>query len=715
MKSKEKSELGTRILLAMNVLCGLALVLWLGFWLWHDRSAAGAPQSIQAPLPISMSRRAKAYLDLFDSELEQTEKDARIMASLVNNVFSNPESYRLPPQPGEYDHDDLLGLYGPTKNDGNATLLLSAAVTLSPEILHDFRLAEYLSPTFKSLIDAHSQYRSITLFTTDSLICSFPWFDYHLRVKEGLLRPDFKVTDFPYVAKAAPDQNPKGRAIWTLPSGAGSASHRVAYCSVPSYVNELYKGVVAIEFSLDQAISPLMERAQEPDELALILDGQGLILGMNSPLQIRFLQHGGGSVPGDLKGFLQRAPADIQPVLKKIASQDDALVWEAGWALKGFPVTRIPVRLLLLRPVTSATTSATLTGWNSQSLRLLCGMGLMLSLILINAVWIYRSRMRMESASRQLGQAFSALASLDLESASIPNPQGIWRDLLNEFNDSLQAIQKGLSTLPLDKSRRPPLEGDPVPISAHIEAVSQKARILGVFSADDSMESALQKLSESLREIFSTTSSGVLFPFADDQCFKGQIFGRALSNGSPRVLTAEIGQSSPLGSLLREQEYLIINTQEALPQNEQWLKAGEIKNLFLQSLSDQQQKKVGVLVLANKDSDFGPWDQERVGILQDAVSKVLTNLLQCEGYRKVDSLRRQYCRELFGLLEDPLNHIKAEVQSIFSRLGKLTPYYKEHCEQILFEVGRLYEIAHEASSLEGFSQDSRRDKGFPDS
>ncbi len=715
MRSKEKSDLGTRILLALNLLCGLALALWLGFWLRHDRSTAGAPQSIQASLSITLSQRVQAYLNLLEGELEQTEKDARIMAALVTNVFSNPESYRLAPQPGEYDHDSLLGVYGSTKNDGNATLLLSAAVTLSPEILHDFRLAEYLSPTFKSLVDAHSQYRSVTLYTTDSLLCSLPWFDYRLRVKEGLLRPDFKVSDFPYFTKAALNQNPQGRPIWTLPSGAGNGPHKVAYCSVPSFVNELFKGVVVVEFSFDQAVSPLMEKAQEPGELALLLDSQGLILGMNPPLQARFHQRGEGSVPGDLKGFLQRAPFDIQPVLNKIASQADALVWEAGWALKVIPVTRLPVRFLLLRPVTIAATSASYTGWDAQSFRLLGGILLMLALVLINATWIYRSRKRMESASRQLGQAFSALASLDLQSASIPNPQGIWRDLLNEFNDSLQAIQKGLSTLPLEKIRQPPLEEDVATASANLEAVSQKARILGSFSADDSMESTLHKLSGSLREVFSTTSSGVLFPSADDPCFKGQIFCLALSNGAPQVLPAEIGQSSSLGSLLREQEYLIINSQEALPQDEQWLKAGDIKNLFLLFLSDQQQKKLGVLVLANKDSDFGPWDQERVGILQEVVSKVLTNLLQCEGYRQIDSLRRQYCQELFGLLEDPLNRIKAEVQSIFSRLGKLTPYYKEHCEQILFEVGRLYEIAHEASSLEGFSQKSQRDRSFPNS
>ena len=135
---------------------------------------------------------------------------------------------------------------------------------------------------------------------------------------------------------------------------------------------------------------------------------------MNAPLQARFRQQAERSVPFDLKGVLQRAPADIQPVLDKVGSQANAIAWEAGWIAKVTPMTRLPFRFLLLHPEPNAATSASYTVWGAQSFRLLGGMLVLLTLVLINATWIYRSRKRMECASRQLGQAFSALASLDL-------------------------------------------------------------------------------------------------------------------------------------------------------------------------------------------------------------------------------------------------------------------------------------------------------------
>jgi hypothetical protein len=54
--------------------------------------------------------------------------------------------------------------------------------------------------------------------------------------------------------------------------------------------------------------------------------------------------------------------------------------------------------------------------------------------------------------------------------------------------------------------------------------------------------------------------------------------------------------------------------------------------------------------------------------------------------------------ELTKAVEAPLDRIRTEVQSIYARLGKLTPYYKQHCETILFEVGKLYEMLREARS-----------------
>ena len=66
----------------------------------------------------------------------------------------------------------------------------------------------------------------------------------------------------------------------------------------------------------------------------------------------------------------------------------------------------------------------------------------------------------------------------------------------------------------------------------------------------------------------------------------------------------------------------------------------------------------------------------------------------------MNQLRREYSVELAKAVEAPLNRIRTEVQSIYTRLGRLTPYYKHHCETILFETGKLYEMLKEIREAE---------------
>jgi exonuclease VII small subunit len=111
-------------------------------------------------------------------------------------------------------------------------------------------------------------------------------------------------------------------------------------------------------------------------------------------------------------------------------------------------------------------------------------------------------------------------------------------------------------------------------------------------------------------------------------------------------------------------------------------------------------KLLGAALLAGKSEGFSQEDQRLMGELQPTISTVLKNLYQYEGLRKVSLLRSEYCMELSRAVESTLDRIREEVQSIYSRLGKLTPYYKQHCETILFEVGKLYEIIQEAREME---------------
>jgi hypothetical protein len=76
------------------------------------------------------------------------------------------------------------------------------------------------------------------------------------------------------------------------------------------------------------------------------------------------------------------------------------------------------------------------------------------------------------------------------------------------------------------------------------------------------------------------------------------------------------------------------------------------------------------------------------------------NIYQCDGLSKLNQLRREYCFELAKAVEAPLRPDSNRSPGHLRSLGKLTPYYKQHCETILFEVGKLYEMLREARETE---------------
>jgi len=112
------------------------------------------------------------------------------------------------------------------------------------------------------------------------------------------------------------------------------------------------------------------------------------------------------------------------------------------------------------------------------------------------------------------------------------------------------------------------------------------------------------------------------------------------------------------------------------------------------------QRLVGAVVLSEKTSGIANEDEAFLGALQPVLSRTIQNIHQCDRLAKLNQLRREYCVELAKAIGTPLDRIRTEVLSIYARLGKLTPYYKHHCETILFEVGKLYEMLLEASEIE---------------
>jgi hypothetical protein len=175
--------------------------------------------------------------------------------------------------------------------------------------------------------------------------------------------------------------------------------------------------------------------------------------------------------------------------------------------------------------------------------------------------------------------------------------------------------------------------------------------------------------------------------------------GHGVPNDILETLRSGLREGGIFGRVLTSQQVFYANSFTGTPTESDVVTRLILRNILICPLVDQQ-VTFALLILGDKTGDFNGQDQNHIAALQEPISRVIKDLLQCEGYRKTDLLRREYGTELTKAIEIPLNRIRGEVQSVYSRLGKLTPYYKQHCETILFEVGRLYEIAREAGEMD---------------
>ena len=219
----------SRLLLGANVvLAAFLLVGVTGMFLGRGRSR-GAGE----PLSEVFAKQAQSAAGVLRFELERLRQETRAAAELATHIFSNPESYRLAAQPGEYDYDQVTTLYGSVRNDGTSVVFLSAASVLNPEILREIRLSEYLNPIFKTSASLNPLGRSIALYTTDGLVRSYPWFDFKSRIASGALKRSFSVTELPFFAKAMSARNPLKEGVWELVNGGSQSGETQLACAAP--------------------------------------------------------------------------------------------------------------------------------------------------------------------------------------------------------------------------------------------------------------------------------------------------------------------------------------------------------------------------------------------------------------------------------------------------------------------------------------------------
>ncbi|MEW5979060.1 MAG: hypothetical protein AB1898_24970 [Acidobacteriota bacterium] len=697
-----------RLLLVINSLLALLLLAWAASGFREREVQPRVPSPTEGEPLVPEHRELEALLGAIRQAAERVQDETRIVAELASHIFSNPESYRLAAQPGEYDFDQATGVYGSTRNDGNSAVVVSGATPLSPELLREIRLSEYLNPLVKNLAAQRPDYLQITLCTRDSVIRSFPWFDFKQRLAGGFLNKDFKAADFPYFSKAQKASDK--RAVWSASNQA-----QAAVCSAPVTESGEFKGAVAIQWDFGRSLAALDGPAADP--ILLLADENDEVL-LVSPRLASLFPRNRPSTPITFRNLTLPEEPGIQQALAQVRRSHEFRQSVADYYLQAVSVPHSSLRAVGVIPSPRVGSSAGPQKSNGPTLPGRFG-GLLLGLaavaLLVSAVGVQRLSRGALQADEQLSKAVAEMGALDWEAARIRAQDSIFQRTFVEWNSSLAKLRSRFEELEtrLNNSEKGQDAG-PSELQGSqraLELVQSRLELLSVFRANQPRSAVLSALTASLARTFGAERCWVLFPTGPNGELQSQCPGHGVEDDSLRKWTVPADQVRSGVPGLGEGRGSFCNEP---PGFATWgwetFRESTFRNCFAGPLLEGN-TLAGLVLLADREQSFTEVDVTRFEDLREVLAIVLKNMLHSEGLHKVDALRRQYCLELSRAVEAPLNLIRSEVQAIYSRLGKLTPYFKEHCEVILFEVGRLYEIAREASDQE---KDSGSDGSLPE-
>jgi len=674
-----------RLILWANLIIGAVLLLGLATLLLPNYESKAPGQELE-----SSAQQAQSVMGLLTSELDRVRGETRAAAELATHIFTNPESYRLAAQPGEYDYDQATGLYGSARNDGSSVVFLSTASALNPEILREIRLSEYLNPVFRTSAGLNPLNRSITLYTTDGLVRSYPWFDFKSRVVSGALKRNFSVTELSFFPRAMPSRNPSKEGVWAA-HGSQNGEVRLV-CAAPFLAGDSFRGVIAIEVDSEKLAAQLFRNLEPRETLGLLLAEGERVLGTSRKSDAgRQLN---GLLPGVLKDLKVPGLAELEPLLKRLAQDDGFAGSQAGFRVGVAMAPGLPVKPVLIvpedavarlqRPVQKARVSLI---W------MLIGVGLACGLLLVDAKWIGEMRHDLQESEKKLSDYFTALSDLNLHSALIATPQGMLSAVYPRLDEGMISSQKALEAGPMapasDETSALAEEVDRDPTQIELQSTLFQA-----FDAHDSAGRNLNRLAAALRAAFEVQR--VSFWSYSESALRILPLDDSSSTERPKIEWKQ----GPLFVALNGSQTVVSSNSLVLDAEEQQVLCSAIQGNYLAAPLWDAERLLGVVVLSDKPSGISLDDETRLEALQVILAKVVQNIYQCDRLAKLNRLRREYCLEFVKAVEAPLDRIRAEVQTIYARLGKLTPYYKQHCETILFEVGKLYEIMREAQEGE---------------
>ena len=668
--------------------------------------------------------QANSVAALFSLKLEKTRQDTKILADLATDIFSHPESYRLSAQPGEYDYDEKIGIYGSVRNDGTSVAFLSTLTPLTPNLLKEVRLSEYLNPMFQTLLRQNPDYGRLSLITVDSFQRSFPWFNFKEQIRSGRMKKDYQSSNRSIFAKANPANDPLRDVVWEVIAADFPERGNRVLCAAPFFAGDPFHGIIVTEVNPVSLAKECFLASDFRDRQALILGNGDRVLGISPLIEQSVIQASSDGTPEFLKDLKLRNFSKLKSILSGLPMKEGYSGRLAEDYLQVLPLGPIPARLVAL--VTPGEVIDISAGespglfWSRQRWATWIAViaGLMLSL---NSLWIFNHRKKPEKTSGDEGDApWPPPESMERFDEFNSEGRGKPGEDASPFDEEEQSLVIGedhptelLDECIPDSAERP--DDDPFPFreaeqafdanamhSAEmiaLQSLTHQVAILSCLDMVGPMSLHLPRLCETLQEVFSVQHAIILLYSQEDRTFRALWENPVIREEGAGIRPLEIKAEGFLDLPADSRNVFYINTPSRDSGGDGGLSLIVKRNYMVGALLFQE-KILGGVLLVDKDSDFTIDDKNHLLELGGSIALTLRNLYQCEGLLKIDELRREYGLALRRAVETTLDRIREEVQVIYIRFGRSSPSQKKHCEAILFEVGKLMEVVKEVREFD---------------
>ncbi len=636
----------------------------------------------------ALQDQAKSVAGMFSLKLEKARLDTKFLAEFATDIFSHPESYRLSAQPGEYDYDEKIGIYGSVRNDGMSVAFLSTLTPLTPTLLKEVRLSEYLNPMFQSLLRQNPAYGRLSLITVDSFQRSFPWFDFKEQIRSGSLKKDYQSSSLSIFVKATPANDPQHDAVWEVVGEGSPAQGNRVLCAAPFFVGDEFHGILVTEVNPVPLAKGCFLDSDFRDRQALILGNGDRVLGISPKIEQSVFQARSEGAPEFLKDLKLRYFSELESILSGLPMTEGYSGRLLGDYLQVLPLGPISARLVALVTPGEANDIAMgeRPGLFLSRQRWTTWIAVIVSLMLsLNSLWIFDRRKKPEKASGDDGDA------------PWPPPEPIER--LDEFNrESVE--EPGDDPFPFLEDEHPPvIEELHSAEMVALQSLTHQVAILSCLDMVGPMSLHLPRLCETLQEIFSVQHAIILLYSQEDRTFRALWENPVNREEGVEIRPLEIKAEGFFDFPADLRNVCYSNTPSSDFGDEGALSLIVKRNYMVGALFFQE-KILGGVLLVDKITDFTIDDKNLLFEMRGSIVLTLRNLYQCEGLLKIDELRREYCLALRRAVETTLDRIREEVQAIYIQFGRSSPSQKKHCEAILFEVGKLMEVVKEVREFE---------------